>query len=197
MELVALAARVATPRAWKSTGIRPTACTASVWTGIPRGLASSASRATGWIAPVSLLASIKVANRVSARNASAMRSASASPSASTFGAVDGEPGRFQPRHRLGDRRVLDRAGDDVPRLCSAPASPKMARLLASVPPEVKITSAGSAPRIRADRLPGGFPAPTRGRPAECRLSALPAVRKYGRIASRTSGSSAVVALLSR
>ena len=40
---------------------------------------------------------------------------------------------------------------------SAPAKPKTARLLASVPPEVKITSVGSASRIRATVSLAQFP----------------------------------------
>ena len=60
------------------------------------------------------------------------------------------PARRSPGARSGSRQ---HARGDV----SAPARPKTARLLASVPPEVKITSAGSAPRIRATRFLGELP----------------------------------------
>ena len=108
--------------------------------------------------------------------------------------VDGKAGCFKPGHWLGDRRVLDRAGDDMPRRRLGTGQAEDARLLASVPPEVKITSAGSAPRICATVSLESSQARRADRPKACRLSALPAARKYGRIASSTSGSKGVVAL---
>jgi hypothetical protein len=46
----------AAPLAVKSTGIWPTACTASVWNGMPAAAARAASEATGWTVPTSLFA---------------------------------------------------------------------------------------------------------------------------------------------
>ena len=195
--LCALAASVAAPRAWKLTGIRPTACTASVWTGIPRAEASPASRATGWIAPVSLLASISVASRVRSSNAAAISPASARPWASTAGRLTRAPSASS--RAIGSATAGCSMGEETrcPEHGSDPASPKIARLLASVPPDVKITSSGSAPRILATVSFAASHARRARRPAACRLSALPAARRWGRMASSTSGSSGVVALWSR
>ena len=108
------------------------------------------------------------------------------------------PRCLQPRDRLGDGRVLDRAGDDRPGRAPRPsARPKIARLFASVPPEVKTTSSGSAPRIaatvsRASSRPAARPGRRRGGSRGC-----PPASQCGRIASSTPGSSGVVALWSR
>ena len=51
-----------------------------------------------------------------------------------------------------------------------------------------------SPQNPRDRLLGELPGAPCRRPKECRLSALPAAKKNGRIASRTSGSNGVVAL---
>ena len=60
--LWALAASVVAPRVWKSTGMWPTACTASVWKGTPLSRAKLARLSNGWIAPVSLLAHMQVSS---------------------------------------------------------------------------------------------------------------------------------------
>ena len=86
--LWALAASVATPSSWKSTGMRPTAWTASVCTGTRDRRTTSA---TGWIAPVSLLASISAASLVSGLIAPRNVSGSTNPSASTSGRVTPQP----------------------------------------------------------------------------------------------------------
>ena len=70
----------------------------------------------------------------------------------------------QPRHldtltleqltRPGRGGVLDGRGDDVPARGRAPSTPRIARLLASVPPEVKMISSGSQHEERGDLLAG-------------------------------------------
>ena len=177
--------------------MRPTACTASVCTGMPRPAAIAASSPTGWIAPVSLFASISAANRVSSRNVAAMAVASARPSASTGTRSTAKPDASS---RATGSTIAGCSIGPVttcPGEVSAPARPKTARLFDSVPPEVKITSDGSAPRIRATVSLACSHARRADRPNACRLSAFPPARKCGRIASRTSGSIGVVALWSR
>ncbi len=177
--------------------MRPTACTASVWTGTPRSPARSARRATGCTAPVSLLASIRVANRVSGRRASAIRSASASPSATDAGRSTANPSASSRATGSATAGCSIGLETTCPGPRSGAARPKTARLFASVPPEVKTTSSGSAPRIAATVSLACSQALLAARPAACRLSALPPASQCGRIASSTSGSSGVVALWSR
>ncbi len=120
-------------------------------------------------------------------------------------ALGGRPGRGlrrSPLLRAGPpARRLPGARSGCETTCpgdpSAPARPKIARLLASVPPEVKITSVGRPPGFRATVSCDISQARRADRPKAWRLSALPAARKYGRIASSTSGSKGVVALWSR
>src|SRR5207245_357207 len=86
-----------------------------------------------------------------------------------------------------------------PRSRDASAAPMIARLSASVPPEVKITWLGSAPSVSAMvRLASSIPARA-ARPNRWAEDGLPNASwpRYGSIASRTSGRTGVVAALSR
>ena len=134
---------------------------------------------------------------MSSRNVAAMRDASASPWPSTGTRSTAKPAASSRATGSAIAGCSIGLVTTCPGEVSAPARPKTARLLASVPPEVKITSDGSAPRIRATVSLALSQARRADRPKACRLSALPAARKYGRIASSTSGSNGVVALWSR
>ena len=86
-----------------------------------------------------------------------------------------------------------------PRALPAQAAPLSARLLASVPPEVKTISRGSAFERARDALVGvvergpGRAARSRGPTTGCRTTSV----RYGSIASSASGRSGVVAAWSR
>ncbi len=71
------------PIASTSTGILPTAWVASVWKMIPFSLASLPSSATGWIVPISLLASITEIRMVLSVSAARTASTSTRPSRPT------------------------------------------------------------------------------------------------------------------
>jgi hypothetical protein len=83
-----------TPLRAKSTGTWPTACTASVWNGMPCVWATSASSRIGLTVPTSLLAHITVTRATSA-GFSAMAAASVSactrPKSSTSSQVTAAP----------------------------------------------------------------------------------------------------------
>ena len=85
-----------------------------------------------------------------------------------------------------------------PRALPAQAAPLSARLLASVPPDVKTISRGSAWRRVATRSCASSSAARAARPNACADDGLPnASVRYGSIASRTSRRSGVVAAWSR
>ena len=99
------------------------------------------------------------------------------------------------------RVVLYGCGDDMrepfrPRAPGeCPATPKMARLSASVPPLVKTISLGRAPMSAATEARARSTAPRALWPKEWTEFGLPySAEKYGSIAARTSGSTGVVAL---
>ncbi|SIN18336.1 Uncharacterised protein [Mycobacteroides abscessus subsp. abscessus] len=75
--------------------------------------------------------------------------------------------------------------------------PLTARLSASVPPPVRMTSAGSAPRLAAICSRAVSTAERADRPAPCRAEALPPARSWASMASRARGSTGVVAAWSR
>jgi hypothetical protein len=70
-------------------------------------------------------------------------------------------------------------------------------LLASVPPEVKITSAGKAPIRAATWRRALSISPRALRPTPCTADGLPPVRNASTMASNASGRSGLVALWSR
>ena len=121
------------PRA--STGILPTACTASQSTGTPRSRQAAATAATGCRVPSSLLASIRATSRVSGRRArhDVLRGHHAVPAGDTRVTVipsSAQP-RRAPRGSRGARwREITRC--PVPAGRRAPTS-KITALLASVP----------------------------------------------------------------
>ena len=80
----------------------------------------------------------------------------------------------------------------------ATATPLIAALMPSVPPEVNTTSDGVAPRLRATESRASSTALRAARPGSCMLDGLPATSdQNGAIAATTSGWTGVVAAWSR
>ncbi len=123
--------------------------------------------------------------------------------------ADRQEDRLEPfRGEVGDALqhafMLGRDGDDAAARIAACASawraaPLMARLFASVAPEVRMISRGSAPISAATSARAASTAASASRPSAC--SALCGLPKrsvnQGSIASTTRGSQGVVAWLSR
>ncbi len=148
------------PTSSSDTGTLPNAWTASEWNGTPAARHRAASRATGWIAPTSLL------THMTLTTATPRTSASASASSSTIAdAFTGSTISSPPRCRTAcaaARTALCSTADTATRngplrSRAASARPITARLSASVPPEVKITWLGSAPRASARCGDEGLP----------------------------------------
>src|SRR2546426_399018 len=132
------------PIASTSTGILPTACVASVWKMIPFSLASLPMAATSWMVPISLLANITEIRIVLSVSALRISSTSMTPSGCTGTYVTWNPCRSR---RL-NVSMLARCSMTVvtmwlPFSLYISATPLRARLIASVPPEVKTSSFGS------------------------------------------------------
>src|SRR3989442_1598994 len=184
------------PIASTSTGILPTACVASVWKMIPFSLASLPMAATSWMVPISLLANITEIRIVLSVSALRISSVSMTPSGCTGTYVTWNPCRSR---RL-NVSMLARCSMTVvtmwlPFSLYISATPLRARLIASVPPEVKTSSFGSrAPISVAILARAASTAPSASHPnGWLRLAGCPNFSvKYGSIASTTRGSHGVV-----
>src|SRR2546422_1758934 len=184
------------PIASTSTGILPTACVASVWKMIPFSLASLPMAATSWMVPISLLANITEIRIVLSVSALRISSTSMTPSGCTGTYVTWNPCRSR---RL-NVSMLARCSMTVvtmwlPFSLYISATPLRARLIASVPPEVKTSSFGSrAPISVAILARAASTAPSASHPnGWLRLAGCPNFSvKYGSIASTTRGSHGVV-----
>ena len=194
-----------TPEAAKSTGTWPTACTASVCTGMPCSAAISTTSSIGCSVPTSLLAHMTEISATEAGSRS-IESRSASRSMTPWD-VDGQQldvgavVRAEPEQRVEHGVVLDRGGEDArARGSSARRAQKMpliARLSASVPPEVKTTSPGRAPIAPAMVSRDSSTTRRASRPEACSELALPTSASCCVIASIATGSIGVVAAWSR
>lgn len=90
---------------------------------------------------------------------------------------------------------LTSAAGDAPARRSAAVTPRMARLFASVPPEVNVTSSADAPMSAATCSRASSTARRARRPAGVALDGLPQCSvRYGHIAPATSGATGVVPL---
>src|SRR5216117_4014202 len=184
------------PIASTLTGILPTACVASVWKMIPFSLASLPMAATSWMVPISLLANITEIRIVLSVSALRISSTSMTPSGCTGTYVTWNPCRSR---RL-NVSMLARCSMTVvtmwlPFSLYISATPLRARLIASVPPEVKTSSFGSrAPISVAILARAASTAPSASHPnGWLRLAGCPNFSvKYGSIASTTRGSHGVV-----
>ena len=105
--------------------------------------------------------------------------------------------RREPTHRVERRVMLDRGRDKARarRLGSRLAQnvPLIARLSASVPPDVKITSVGCAPNAPATRSRASSSKERADRPVACRLDAFPSRADASSHASRADARMGVVA----
>src|SRR5439155_429643 len=150
------------PMASTSTGILPTAWVASVWKMIPFSLARRPIAGMSWIVPISLLANITEMRMVLSVLAVRIPSTSTRPSGCTGTYVTETPCRSS---RLNESR-LARCSMTVLTMCVPfsryiSATPLRARLIASVPPEVKTSSLGSRAPISAASLARQRVAPLR------------------------------------
>src|SRR5687767_14235859 len=184
------------PMASTSTGILPTACVASVWNRMPFSLASLPMAGMSWIVPISLFANMTEIRMVRSVIALRIASTSMSPSGWTGTYDTLNPWRSS---RLQTSRPA-RCSITVVTMWSPfsryiSATPFSARLIDSVPPEVKTSSFGSrapisvARRCRATSTPASASQPN----GWLRLAGWPNFSvKYGIIASTTRGSAGVV-----
>ena len=193
-----------TPEAAKSTGTAPTACTASVWTGMPCSLAAATTRSSGWSVPTSLLAHITETRPTPEGSARAASSAAGSsrPAASTARCSTAKPCRSS-SHSSGSSTAWCSTAVVSNRVRRGSASrraqarPLSARLSASVPPEVNTTSPGRQPRAAATRSRASSTARLAARPEACNDEGLAARPSCSTIASSASGTIGVVAAWSR
>ena len=198
-------AMVSSPEALKSTGRCPKAWTASEWTGIPCARAAATISATGWTLPTSLLAHMTVIKATAAGSASISRctaSTGTTPSASTGSQTASAPSCFSSHSTVsstawcstGEHRIRRRRGSAS---CRAQYSPLTARLSASVPPEVKITSDGWAPVAAAMVSRASSTTLRARRPEPCSDEGLPLRLSSWVSAARACARMGVVAAWSR
>ena len=188
------------PSAATSSASLPAACTASVWNSAPAACALSASSRTGWIAPVSLLASITLTSFVPSSGAVLGRSAASSAATSTM------PSGVQGRKVTSTPRCASSSAACSTAWCSmllvirwspGASRPNSAILSLSVPPEVKTISAARQFSNPATDARARSTAARARWPCWWMELALPnSSVQNGRIASSTSGSTGVVALAS-
>src|SRR5215831_16137911 len=136
-------ARSAT-QARRSTGMRPAACTASVWKSAPCRCAAAAASATGKTPPYSLLAAITETSAVSPPIAAERHSGSRAPEGPGATREVSNPARPAARS-AGPRTDGCSAAVVTTRPGRGAVAPRIASALASVPPEVKKISSDRAP----------------------------------------------------
>jgi hypothetical protein len=149
----------------------------------------------GWSTPVSLFECITETSAVSASTAPATSPAINRPEPSTRARVTRQPRRSS--HAQGSAVAGCSIVDVITcrRSGRASTTPRIARLFASVPPEVNKISSASAPIAAATLARASSTAARARRPHACALDGLPnPSRNQGSIASSTSGSTGVVAL---
>src|SRR5438270_10243243 len=184
------------PMASTSTGVLPTAWVASVWNRMPFSFASLPMAAISWIVPISVLANITEIRMVLSVTALRISATSMRPSGCTGTYVTWRPCRSS---RL-QTSMPARCSMTVVTMCVPfsryiSATPLSARLIASVPPDVKTSSFGSrAPISLASRPRAASTAASASQPKGwLRLAGCPNLSvKYGSIASTTRGSHGVV-----
>ncbi len=180
-----------------STPGSPAACTASQSRTAPAAWASSATAATGWPVPTSLLAAITATRAVRpGRSRPASRSGSTRPRPSTGARSTRAPASASAQAAASSTAWCSTAEQTRCRSSGGRAStvPLTARLSASVPPEVNTTSAGAAPTRAATCSRAVSTAARAARPWPCWLDGLAAGRSSsGSIAARASGRNGALA----
>ena len=193
-------ATVSAPREATSTSRYGAAWTASTWRWIPRRARTrSAISRTGWIVPTSLLASITATSTVRSSRSSSRASGSTRPVASTGTQATSKP-HFARCSAAWPTAwcSIELTTRRLPCALPAHAAPLTARLLASVPPDVKTTSRAVPPRQAASCSRDSSRAFRAARPRVWADDGFPkAPPRYGSIASSASGRSGVVAAWSR
>ena len=175
--------RSAMGRSRRSTGTLPNACTPSEWSGTPAATQRAAISAIGCSEPTSLLTHITDTTaglRASAASSASRRSA---PLASTGRMISSPPSvaTVCAAARIALCSMAETATRrGRPRAAAANADPMMARLSASVPPEVNTTCVGSHPTASAmSRRACSRPARA-ARPKRWELDGLPKISpRYG------------------
>src|SRR5947207_3819025 len=189
------------PIASTSTRIFPRACVASVWKMMPFSLASLPIAATSWIVPISLFANITEIRIVLSVTALRTVSTSTRPSGCTGTYATSKPCRSSRLHTSSPARCsITVVTMWLPFSRYISATPLMARLMDSVPPDVKTSSfASRAPIRRASCARASSTAASASQPnGWLRLAGWPNFSvKYGSIASTTRGSTGVVDCASR
>ena len=193
------------PLAAKSTGTWPTACTASVCTGMPWTCAIRAVSTTGWTVPTSLLAHItdtsateSGSRSIEARSASRSRRPRSSTGSSSTSAPSCSASQCTASRTAWCStavvRTRVRRGSSCLRAQKIPLS---ARLSDSVPPEVNTTSPGRQLSARAMVSRDSSTTRRAARPDACSADALPACCSCSVIAATASGCIGVDAAWSR
>src|SRR5579863_468740 len=148
--LWALSAIRSQPKSSTASGIRPATCAASRCRSAPARLAASVTGAIVWIAPTSALASPSVTRAVSAPTCRVIASGLTRPSESGATRTISNPALSSAVKGAS----IDECSIAVVTICRRAdkrAAPKIARLLASVPPLVKTIDRVGAPSSRATR----------------------------------------------
>ena len=179
-------ARLSAPSPRRSVGIRPAAWTASTWSSAPARWQSAAASATGWIVPVSLLASIRHTNAGPPWRARARAAKSTRPWPST--GMTSASGRAM--------RTASCSVAPIRRRRPWPSA-WIASASDSVPPEVNTISAVAQPKRAAITSRASSMIRRAARPAAWTELGLPVTSMAASIAARACGRSGSVALASR
>ncbi len=197
--------RASAPLSAKCTGTCAAACTASVWNGIWYSAATAASSATGAIVPTSLFAHMTLTSATlsgSASIAARRVSADTRPVPSTASQQISAPSWLASQFAESSTAWCSVAVISTRRRCGPSARraqnrPFTARLSASVPPLVKITSLGRAENASAICSLDSSTTRRARRPALCSDEGLPRRASSSVIAATASGSIGAVAAWSR
>ena len=176
-----------TPSAAISSLTRPAACTASVCMTPPALLTIFAVSATGWIAPVSLLAAIKETNGSKPFRWGFASSVSSLSRSITPSLVTGR----RVASGVASTEVCSTADTNTRQPSPACAS---ANAFASVPPLVNITLSAGAPTSLATLPRAASTAARARRPSSCTEDGLPSSDSASITSVRTSSLSGAVAL---
>jgi hypothetical protein len=163
---------------------------------LPAARSPRATSATGWMVPSSLFTSITATTAVSGVTAARSRSTATQPSFSGGTSVSVNP---RPP-RSWTLRSTAGCSMEVATRCrprAAPAAPRIPSASASVPPLVKITSAGCARSTAATSARAASSARAAAAPGPCSEEGLACSSIARTSASVTSGRAGVEAALSR
>lgn len=179
------------------TGSFPNHCEASVWNTIPFSRTCCPMTDTGCKVPISLFAAMTETKIVSSRRAASTASGCIFPKGSGLTFDNSNPSYLAKysNGRSTDGCSMAEVTKCRPRPFKARAVPNTARLLASVPPAVKMISDGRQTQSLATRSRNSSSEARAWRPTAWVLEGLPKISPWkGSMAARTAGSKGVVAL---